>query len=138
MYLNSKKASKSNSRRLFVFLSSPLSTAPMLISVGDHQFKLWRDKQKGWIFGKTDFTLRRSILLSYGGQAIPFERDEKTPARECFHKSLPEFIFLRHAKKFILKDFTSCVLRLAAKRQSPKLFTQKTKVFLHIVTNAAK
>ena len=26
----------------------------------------------GWIFRKTDFTLRRSILLSYGGQAIPF------------------------------------------------------------------
>ena len=37
---NSKKAPKSNSRRLFVFLSSPLSTAQMLISVGDHQFKI--------------------------------------------------------------------------------------------------
>ena len=37
---NSKKASKSNSRRLFVFLSSPSPTAPMLITVGDHQFKI--------------------------------------------------------------------------------------------------
>ena len=37
---NSKKASKSKSRRLFVFLSSPSSTAPMLITVGDHQFKI--------------------------------------------------------------------------------------------------
>ena len=37
---NSKKASKSNSRRHFVFLSSPSPTAPMLITVGDHQFKI--------------------------------------------------------------------------------------------------
>ena len=28
---------------------------------------------KGGIVGRTDFTLRCSILLSYGGQAIPFE-----------------------------------------------------------------
>ena len=35
------------------------------------------EQAKGGIFGRIDFTLRRSILLSYGGQAIPFERDEK-------------------------------------------------------------
>lgn len=38
--LNSKKASKSNSRRLFVFLGGPFSAAPMLIPVGNHQIKI--------------------------------------------------------------------------------------------------
>ena len=32
---------------------------------------------KGVDLGRTDLTLRCSILLSYGGQAIPFEINEK-------------------------------------------------------------
>ena len=50
---------KNTSKKSPIFSQKSLSvTLPRVVTIYT---------QKGWIFVRTDFTLRRSILLSYGG-----------------------------------------------------------------------